>query len=169
MTTKPLPSLLYSLLLAAAGAVLAMGLAPAAAEPVSAAYKAAGDETRWILLQTAPQATFDGQRLTLHKVNPMSVMFTDRPKRIAESVPTAGLLKLWSGKETFQQSPPNAGVTVVDGDKLATAVVELTEPQLTDGNLSYKVRLIEGGLPQSAGSASVFIDDFCASCASDGF
>ena len=163
MTTK-LP--LRRTILSATSATLLAGVA--VADP-AVTSKAAGDHAAWVLMQTATDASFDGQRLTLKKVSPRTLMFTERPQRIAEDVPTANVVQLWSADGTFNKQPPNAGVTAVVDGKLTSAVVELKDPKLADGSLSYGVRVIEGTLPASSSTVSVFIDQFCASCAGSSF
>jgi hypothetical protein len=48
--------------------------------------------------------------LTLSDINPSVVMFTDRPARSAEAIPTAAFIKDWGikGKNGFMADPPNA-------------------------------------------------------------
>src|SRR5688572_141600 len=99
--------------LGATGITLLAGVA--AADP-NVTSKAAGGDAEWTLIQTAGEATFDGQRLTLSGVSPQSLMFTDRPQRLAEAIPTPIVVRLWEGNNTFAKDPPNAGVTgLADG------------------------------------------------------
>jgi len=133
---------------------------PALAEPVDTA-KAAGADASWLFIQTAPTIKFDGKTLTLQNINPSVVMFTDRPKRVAEAIPTATFLAHWNhgGQKSFQSNPPNAGLTSIVDGKLQTATLVLSEPRLDGTTLSYQARVLEGTLPQAAGATSVFIDD----------
>jgi hypothetical protein len=103
---------------------------------------------------------FDGKILTLKNVNPSVVMFTDRPARVAEAIPTAKFLTYWDqgGVKSFQSNPPNAGLTSIVGGKLQTATVELKQPHLEGTTLTYQVRVLEGNLPQTGGTSSLFID-----------
>ena len=75
-----------------AGAAFLIGTAilssPAWADPIETA-QTAGKDARWLFIQTAQKVTFDGKTLTLSGVSPSVVMFTDRPKRAAETIPTA--------------------------------------------------------------------------------
>jgi hypothetical protein len=137
------------------GALLA---GPALADPATTA-KAAGKEASWLFIQTAESAQFDGKTLTLKNVSPSVVMFTDRPARAAEAIPTATFLTSWNdGKGSFKSDPPNAGLTMLVDGKLQTATVELKQPRLEGTTLTYQVRVLKGTLPPTAGTSSLFID-----------
>ena len=149
------------------GAVLLAG--PAVADPAETA-KAAGKNASWLFVQTAQSAKFDGKTLTLTGINPLVVMFTDRPVRLAESIATATFIKDWGngGKNSFVADPPNAGLTSVVDGKLQTATVELTLPHLDGTTLTYQARVLEGNPPQAGGATSVFIDSDCPSVTDPG-
>ena len=148
-----------------AGAAL-LGVAllagPASAEPAETA-KAAGNDASWLFIQTAQQVQFDGKTLTLTNVSPSVVMFTDRPARMAEALPTAKFLTYWDqgGTKSFQSNPPNAGLTFLVDGKLQTTTVELTKPRLDGTTLTYQARVLEGTPPPMAGASSLFIDAGC--------
>jgi hypothetical protein len=142
---------------AALGTVLLSGAV--LADP-AATVKAAGKETSWLFIQTAESAQFDGKTLTLKNISPSVVMFTDRPARAAEAIPTATFLESWDkgGAKSFQSDPPNAGLTFVVDGKLQTATVELKQPHLEGTTLTYQARVLKGTLPASANASSLFID-----------
>ncbi|MGO1077067.1 hypothetical protein [Inquilinus sp. CA228] len=139
------------------GAVLLSS--PAFADPTETAA-AAGKDASWLFIQTAQKVQFDGKTLTLSGVSPSVVMFTDRPARAAEAIPTATFIKDWGikGKNSFVADPPNAGLTSIVDGKLQTATVELKQPSLDGTTLTFQARVLEGTLPASAGTTSVFID-----------
>ena len=139
------------------GAVLLNG--PAMADPAETT-KAAGKDASWLFIQTASQMQFDGKALTLRNINPSMVMFTDRPARMAEAIPTATFLKHWDHgrKGSFKSDPPNAGLTSLVDGKLQTATVELTQPRLDGTTLTYQARVLQGAPPPAAGPSSLFID-----------
>jgi hypothetical protein len=91
------------------------------------------------------------------------VMFTDRPKRAAEAIPTATFVKDWGikGKNSFVANPPNAGLTSIVDGKLQTATVELKQPHLDGKTLTFQARAIEGTPPTTGGTSSIFIDGGC--------
>ena len=149
-----------------AGAVLlgtALLAGPALADPTET-VKAAGKGSSWLFIQTASQMQFDGKTLTLTNVSPSVVMFTNRPARVAEAIPTAKFLTNWDqgGANSFQSSPPNAGLTSLVDGKLQTATVALTQPHLDGTTLTYEARVVEGNPPQAGGTSSLFIDAGCA-------
>jgi hypothetical protein len=142
------------------GTVLLSG--PVLADPAATA-KAAGKDASWLFIQTAESAQFDGKTLTLKNINPSVVMFTDRPARAAEAIPTAAFLASWDkgGAKSFQSDPPNAGLTMLVDGKLQTATVELKLPHLEGTTLTYAVRVLKGTLPPTGSTGSLFIDGRC--------
>lgn len=46
------------------------------------------------------------------------------------------------------------------GDVPEDAVVVLTEPRLSDGELAYSIDVLEGAVPASTGPVTLFIDPF---------
>ena len=144
------------------GAVLFAGCA--LAEPADTA-KATGKDASWLFVQTAQGAKFDGKTLTLIGINPLVVMFTDRPVRMAETIAITNFIKDWGngGKNSFVADPPNAVLTSVVDGKLQTATVELTLPHLEGTTLIYQARVLQGNPPVAGGATSVFIDDHCPS------
>ena len=139
------------------GAVLLSS--PAWADPTETA-NAAGKDASWLFIQTAQHVQFDGKTLTLSGVNPSVIMFTDRPKRVAEAIPTDTFIKGWGdgGTGSFVSDPPNAGLTSVVDGKLQTATVELTKPTLDGTTLTDQAKVLEGAPPASGGTTSVFVD-----------
>jgi hypothetical protein len=66
--------------------------------------------------------------LTLDGVAPQTVAFSDRPRRIAATVGTNKLLRLWSRE--FKGDPPNAALVLVNGKPNAdTVVLALRRPR----------------------------------------
>lgn len=110
----------------------------------------------WLFVQTGQSYTSDGKTLTIHGVNPQTLMFSDRPQRMTGDAPTAKFVGFWSqGKDDFQKDPPNA--TLSDG-KSDTAVVELSNPRLSGADLTYDIKTISGAVPASGDNPSLFID-----------
>lgn len=111
---------------------------------------------------TAGNAQFDGKTLTLNDVSPSVIMFTDRPKRMAEAISTASFVKLWDkgGEGGFQSEPPNVGLTSVVNGSLQTATLELSQPNLAGTTLTFQARVLEGMPPPTGEETSIFFDDF---------
>ena len=125
------------------------------------AVAASAKKADFLFVQTARAMTFDkaASKLTLEGVSPITVMFADRPERIASHMRTARFVPFWSkGKDSFLSDPPNADVSILGGDKLQQIVVTLMEPVIEGDNLSYKVKVLEGEMPAKGSDVSVFID-----------
>jgi len=113
----------------------------------------------WLFVQNAKSMTYADGKLTMKDVDPVTVMFTDRPVRAAEHMKTEQFIPFWSeGKNSFLKDPPNAALSFVDSEKMEDVVVTLHDPVLEGENLSYRVDVLEGELPASAGNVSLFID-----------
>ena len=113
----------------------------------------------WLFVQSADTVTFDGTTLTLKGIHPATVLFTDRPQRMAGGMATAEFVSTWAaGKDSFQKDPPNASLSsVVDGVQQAS-VIEIDDPVLEGDTLTYSARIIDGSPPAAGGSTIVIID-----------
>jgi hypothetical protein len=115
----------------------------------------------FLFVQTANSMTYDKTtgKLTLQKVSPITVFFSDRPERIAGNMKTAAFVPFWSqGKQSFLSDPPNADISIVDGDSLRQVVVVLQTPVLRGNALNYTAKVIQGRMPAKGADVSVFID-----------
>ena len=116
-------------------------------------------EADFLFVQNARRIAYDDGKLTLEGINPVTVMFSDRPERIAGHMATARFVPFWStGKDSFLKDPPNATLSFLEDKNLADVVVTLQKPVLEGENLSYQVKVLEGKLPPEGGLASLFID-----------
>ncbi len=113
-----------------------------------------------LIVMNARGASLQGQTLTLTGVSANSIIFADRPVRAAGHLLTAHAVEEWAAGGSFAKDPPNATVSVLsrDGSTAQDAVVELTHPLLEGDKLTFDVRVLEGGLANADGPASVFID-----------
>jgi len=135
----------------------------ASTESASAPTAAAGGETieaELLFVQEAEGVTFEGDTLTLVGVRPQVLFFTDRPQRVAGYLAFDEFLaEVSAGADSFADDPPNATLVVLEGDEFEDVVLELVEePMLADGNLAFKVNVIEGLPPDAAGRSALFID-----------
>jgi hypothetical protein len=108
-------------------------------------------------------ANIQGTKLTLKGVTKNSIVFADRPVRAAGHVLTSDFIKEWDeGAESFAKDPPNATISVLseDGKTVEDAVVVLKAPKLSGDELTFEVSVLEGGLANATGPASLFIDRF---------
>jgi hypothetical protein len=129
--------------------------------PLIGRAQAAAKKADFLFVQTARAMTFDKgtSQLTLEGVSPITIMFTDRPERIASQMKTAKFVPFWSkGKNSFLSDPPNADVSILDDDKLKQVVVTLMDPKVEGDTLTYKVKVLEGDMPDKGEDVSLFID-----------
>src|SRR3954447_3251662 len=68
-----------------------------------------------LFVQNASDVRFENGKMTLRKVNPVTIAFADRPERFAGHMPTKNFVPMWSeGKDSFLKNPPNATLSVLD-------------------------------------------------------
>jgi hypothetical protein len=117
-------------------------------------------DVEYMFAQTAKRlgVNLDG-RITLHGVSATTLWFSDRPYRLAGHTPTDQFVGSWDqGDDNFAEDPPNALLSIFEADAVNDVVVVLSDPKLTDGDLSYAVDVTDGDLVPSDGPASLFID-----------
>jgi hypothetical protein len=137
----------------------------------TSAFVAAGIATRtvadddkvvdYLLVQTSKGLTFDKatNTLSLIDVSPITLFFADRPERVAGNMKTSAFIPFWShGKDSFAKDPPNADVSIIEGDTMHQVVAELQDPVLEGDTLHYKVKVLQGDMPAKGADVSVFID-----------
>lgn len=141
------------------------GLAFAAAFAMSivatSSLRAEEKQADFLFVQTADSLAYDAEsgKITLVGVGDNTLFFSDRPERIAGNMATGAFVPFWGkGADSFLSDPPNADISILDGGKLTQVVVELRDPVLEDGNLTYTVDIIDGEMPATAEDPSIFID-----------
>jgi hypothetical protein len=115
----------------------------------------------FLFVQTADAMSFDKttSKLTLEGVGGTTLFFADRPERIAGNMKTAAFVPFWSkGKDSFLSDPPNADLSILEGNELRQVVVVLEQPELNGDNLTYTVKVVDGEIPEKGADVSVFID-----------
>jgi len=115
----------------------------------------------FLFVQTAKSMSFDKStnNLTLVGVSSTTLFFSDRPERIAGNMKTTAFVPFWSkGKDSFLKDPPNADVSILEGDKLQQIVVVLQSPELKGDTLVYSVKVLQGDMPVKGADVSIFID-----------
>jgi hypothetical protein len=118
-------------------------------------------EADFLFVQTAKSMSFDKStnKLTLDSIGSTTLFFSDRPERIAGNMKTTAFVPFWStGKDSFLKDPPNADVSILDGDKLQQVVVVLQAPMLKGDALVYSVKVLQGDMPAKGADVSIFID-----------
>ncbi len=120
----------------------------------------AGSDVEYMFAQTGSRfgVNLDG-RITLHGVSATTLFFSDRPYRLTGHVATEDFVSQWGiGEDNFAEDPPNALLSIFEEDAVNDVVVILTEPKLSNGDLSYAVDVTDGDLVGSDGPVSLFID-----------
>jgi len=142
---------------ATAATSLALSKSTLAQQPTPASPK----EADFLFVQSAKGMKFNKAKsmLTLTGVSPVTIYFTDRPERIAGNMKTTRFIPFWSeGKDSFKANPPNADISLIEGNDLRQIIVELQNPILKDDALSYTVKILQGDMPTKGADVSVFID-----------
>jgi len=101
--------------------------------------------------------------LRLVNVNPQTLYFSDRPKRVAGNLTMPAYFDEWTdkaGADNFKNDPPNATLSVYEGSNKENtlAVIEISHPVMEGKDLIYKYKVIEGEMPKSGGATALFID-----------
>jgi hypothetical protein len=125
------------------------------------AVKEPTKQADFLFVQTAKGMSFDKStsKLTLEGVSPITLFFSDRPERIAGNMRTTAFVPFWStGKDSFLSDPPNADISILEGDKLRQIVAVLQTPVLKNETLTYTVKVLQGEMPAKGSDVSVFID-----------
>jgi hypothetical protein len=138
------------------------GLAAAPVLLTSATLTAAegsAKQPQFLFVQSAGRMRYAKNTLTLVDISPITVVFSDRPERLAGHMLTNDFVPFWSeGENSFEQNPPNADLAVLEGDRDANVVLTLHEPRLQGRDLTYRIDVLEGEPPATAGATSLFID-----------
>ena len=114
---------------------------------------------QYLFVQTANEGRLDGNVLTMSGLSPTIVYFSDRPGREVGFLTYPEFLGAWKrAANSFASDPPNASLTYRDNGKPAVAVLTLSEPSFSGGDLSYKVRFLQGKTPERFAPVSLFID-----------
>ena len=114
---------------------------------------------QYLYVLSAGKGSYKKDKLTLKSVTPLVVYFSDRPNRIAGHMGVEKFIGTWGKRpDSFKADPPNATLSIFDKSGNKNIVLELQNPDLSDGKLTFDVRLLEGQLPPSFPASSLFID-----------
>ena len=122
---------------------------------------AAQDEGKAELLfvQTADSVKLGNGVLKLDGINPATIFFSDRPERIVGHEPTEVFVDHWNvGDNNFAENPPNAALSILSGPEPQEIILELMNPRLTQDELLYDVKVLEGKQTVTGKVVSLFID-----------
>lgn len=121
----------------------------------------AGKAVQYLFVQNAHGVSFKGDTMTMHGVGPSTLFFSDRPERIAGHGTTEEFVEDWAkGEDNFAGNPPNATLAILDdgSGEIEDIVVTIQNPRLTEGDLTYTVKVLDGTPPATGGPSSLFID-----------
>jgi hypothetical protein len=119
------------------------------------------EQVQLLFVQTAKDIAINKDRMTMAGINPVTIFFSDRPKRVAGHMSTEDFVLDWqegTGKESFHTDPPNAALSIFGEDEIVDLVVILKNPRLAGGALVYDIGVLEIDGPIPTGPASLFID-----------
>jgi hypothetical protein len=139
-------------------------IAASALSTMGGAADALADDAKvvdYLLVQTATGLAFDKatNTLSLTGISPVTLFFADRPQRVAGNMKTSAFVPFWSqGTDSFANDPPNADVSIIEGDVMRQVVVELKDPNLDGDVLRYRVKVLQGDMPEKGTDVSLFID-----------
>ena len=119
-----------------------------------------GNEIEAMFVQSAEASRSGPGTLTLLRVAPSTLYFSDRPQRVVGHLSSQHFMDLWDqGKNSFAADPPNAVLASLDDrEALSDAVVVLHSPKLEGDQITYQVDVLEAELPDESGPCTLFID-----------
>jgi len=121
--------------------------------------KTAEQELELLFVQSADAVDLKDGILKLTGINPATIFFSDRPERIVGHEPTEDFVAQWGiGDNNFAENPPNAALSILKGSEPQEVILELRNPQIKDGGLTYEVTVLQGKASVSGDAASLFID-----------
>lgn len=117
-------------------------------------------ECETLFVQNARSVEMTADTLTMKGVGPLINFFCDRPVRHAGHLTNDEYLQAWdAGKDSFTVDPPNAMLSVLNGDDAHDVVVELLDKPTVDGDqFTYRIAIIDGEPIASETPGSMFID-----------
>ena len=122
---------------------------------------AGGAQAEFLFVQSALSATLENGTLTLQGVSPCTIYFSDRPERIAGHVETQHMIETMledHDPNSFSENPPNATLSVFDGEYVESAVLTLGKPEMNGDDLIFPIVLLDGPEKLQGGPVSLFID-----------
>ena len=121
-----------------------------------------GNETEMaelLFVQSSHDVSLEKGKLTLKKISPTTIFFTDRPKRIAGHMTTKDFVDEWSeGANSFATDPPNAALSIFGQDTIVDIEVTLMNPRFEGENLVYDIAVLQEDMEPISGQSSLFID-----------
>ena len=114
--------------------------------------------TGYLFVISGTSGSLDGDTLTLNGV-PNVIYFSDRPARKAGHLSLEKFVEMWDkGDDSFKADPPNATLSVLKKDGEINAVVELMSVEQKNGNIYFKVMVLQGDVAGAFKASAIFID-----------
>ena len=112
-----------------------------------------------LFVQNSHDVSLEKGKLTLKKVGPTTIFFTDRPKRTAGHMTTKDFVDDWGvGENSFADNPPNAALSIFGQDEIVDIVVTLKTPRFEGEDLIYDIAVLDEEVGPISGESSLFID-----------
>ena len=116
-------------------------------------------EIEALFVQTSHGMSYENGKLTMHTLAPTTLFFSDRPDRVTGHITSQEFVDTWDkGPDNFASNPPNAVLSIFHPGSVSDIVVELKNPALAGGELTYTVDILDGEMPASGGPSALFID-----------
>ena len=119
------------------------------------------DNIEALFVQSARGMTSSDGSVTFHGLTHSTLFFADRPQRIVGHLSSKRFVNQWGeGEDSFAEDPPNAVISFLENEDTPPeeVTVELSDPQIDEDTLTYKIIVLDGKLPAKAGPCSLFID-----------
>ena len=118
-----------------------------------------GEMAELLFVQNSHDVSVEKGKLTLKKVSPTTIFFTDRPERIAGHMTTKDFVDEWGkGDNSFKADPPNAALSIFGKDEIVDIEVTLMNPRFEGDDLVYDIAILQEDLKPVSGQSSLFID-----------
>jgi hypothetical protein len=119
------------------------------------------DSIEALFVQSARGMTSNDGSVTFHGLAHSTLFFADRPQRVVGHLSSKKFVNQWGeGEDSFAVDPPNAVISFLENEDTPPeeVTVELSDPQIDEDTLTYKIIVLDGKLPAKAGPCSLFID-----------
>lgn len=122
--------------------------------------EADASEIEYMFAQTAAGLTLEAEgTITLKGVSSSTLWFSDRPHRLTGHIATGDFVASWGeGDDSFAADPPNALLSIFTEDEVLDVVVVVSDPTLSNGDLTYSIEVLDGDLIASSEPVNLFID-----------
>ena len=112
----------------------------------------------YLFVLSATSGSLKGDTLTLNGV-PNVIYFSDRPARKAGHLSLEKFVESWNkGSDSYKADPPNAVLSIFGENGSKNTVVELMNPEVKAGSISFNVKVLQGEVPKSVGPTSLFVN-----------